>query len=221
MLKASHIKIAERTIKNIEDNIDFKVNKRAYLIGSVIPDLNCIYPLHTIGMTFKRFRKKLDRMDKAESVMLKSYTLGVITHYICDYFCYAHNIVFPNPKHAIYERYMKQHLKASSLTEAYRTEELEKHWKEIQAHIIEGMKYNNTEEAINSITTKGINHINYIIETVSYMHIDYIEKTTNTKDKRWCSSIPKIELDLEYSTFMCNKIALLILNPSLEMVLSV
>ena len=70
----------------------------------------------------------------------------------------------------------------------------------------------------NNVSEKGNDHIEYVMETVEYMHNEYMEKTNNTDRYNWSRSLRKMKLDIEYSTFMCEKIALLILNPGEELV---
>lgn len=220
MLKLSHVKIASETLNNIQSKIDWKINKKAFLIGSVLPDINFVFPTHTIAHTLKRFKKKLTRIDKTESNMIKSITLGVVTHYICDYFCYAHNLKSPDPKHALYENYMHSHIKKHENNLAHWSDEVIYQWEDIKCHITECIKQNNkkdlTEDILGKIHTDGINHIQYIVEAVSDMHKDYLEQTKELDTEKWYNSLNKIELDIEYATFMCEKIALWILNPSLE-----
>lgn len=222
MLKTSHIKVADRTLKTIQSKVDWKINRRAYLFGSIAPDFNCVFPTHTIKGTFNRFKHKLARMDKSESNLVKSFTLGVITHYICDYFCYAHNLSHPNPKHAIYERYMREHIEMHNRLINLNCDNLEEQWRDIQNHIVEQLNTQDTvDNIVESITNRGLDHINYIMEIVDNMHRDYISRTETIDTNRWYNSLNKIELDLEYATFMCEKIAMLILNPNESLVVSV
>lgn len=218
MFKASHIEIANSVLDKIQPMINWKINKNAYLFGSIAPDINFIYPTHTLGHTIKRFRNKITRMDKADSNTIRSFTLGVITHYICDYFCYAHNLEHNNPKHAIYERILRVHIKEQEENLKWFGDKLNDQWNEIKLHIAESMaESNNIEDIIHSISTKGADHIEYVMETVEYMHNEYMDKTNNTDRYNWSKSVKKIRLDIEYSTFMCEKIALLILNPDEEL----
>lgn len=222
MLKTSHLKVADNTLNIIQSKINWKINRKAYLFGSIAPDFNCVFPTHTIKGTFKRFKHKLYRMENSGSNLVKSFTLGVITHYICDYFCYAHNLSHPNPKHALYERYMREHIEMHNKLVNLECEKLEEQWKNIQEHIIESSNNNNNiDNILESITNGGFDHIEYIMELVDNMHSEYINNTKNLDAKKWYYSLDKIELDLEYATFMCEKIAMLILNPNEILVVSV
>lgn len=220
MLKVSHIKIAQKTLSEIEKHIDWKINKNAYIIGSIIPDLNCAFPTHTINNTLNRFRKKLLKIDNTESSFIKSFTLGVITHYICDYFCYAHNLSFPDPKHAIYERVMRFHIEQHERALEHWGNDLVVQWKHIKGHTLSIMKENNNIDNVHNTVLKiqadSRDHVEYIIDVVKDMHKKYIAQTKNLDSPYWCRSLQKIQLDIDYATFMCEKIALLILAPGLE-----
>ncbi len=218
MLKVSHIRIASNTLANIQSKIDWKINRKAYLIGSILPDLNCVYPKHTYDSTIKRFKNRLIKVNKTESNFIKSLTLGIITHYICDYFCYAHNIKI-NPKHAIYERIMRKHIKMHEELLNNWPNDLKLEWENIKIHITEylsNMSNMDASEILINIQENGFDHIEYIIEAVSIMHMEYLEHTNMLDTNNWYKSQNKIELDIEYASFMCEKIALLLLNPSLE-----
>ena len=137
MLKASHIIVADKILQDVQCQMNWRVNRTAYLFGSIAPDLNCIYPAHSITATIKRFRKKLNRVNKSESTIIKSFTLGVIMHYICDYFCYAHNRRMPDPKHSIYERLLKKHIKNHEEQLGEVPDSLINQWNEIKIHVTE------------------------------------------------------------------------------------
>lgn len=220
MLKVSHMKIAANTLEKIQDNIDWKINRKAYLAGSILPDINCAFPTHTIGHTLKRFKNRLIRMENTDLNIIRSFTLGVITHYICDYFCYAHNLKYPDPCHAIYERIMRNHLRLHESRIADYGKDLAKQWDEIKKHTVECLQEKTGEldmqVIVQNIQHVGSDHIEYILDTVIDMHKKYIDQTSEIDQNVWYKSINKIQLDIDYATFMCEKIALLILAPNIE-----
>lgn len=220
-MKMAHIIVANEVLDTIQGSIDWKISKRAYLFGSIAPDINCVYPAHTINATYNRFRKRLNRMDKSSSIMIKSFTLGVITHYICDYFCYAHNIYKLDTKHHVYEKIMKQHLAKHDGILTDTNSELYKQWNEMKQHIVESMYTSEDGESVSdkigNISINGADHIKYILELTNTMHESYIEKTRSIDEARWYTSLEKMRNDVEYSAFMCKGIAMLLLNPSKEL----
>lgn len=197
MLKRSHVVLADSVLSSIQSQIDFRINRLAYLFGSIAPDFNCIYPTHTISNTIGRLQKRIIRVDRLNVGFIKSFTLGVIMHYICDYFCYAHNLNKIDPMHALYERKLRKHILLND-----RQDILENKWESI------------TEQ----ISTES--HIIYIINAIKEMHSTYISETTAYNNNKWYSSKQKMQLDIDYAGFMCEKIALLILAPDKEVKVS-
>lgn len=217
MLKKSHILVANDTLEVIQSKIDWKINKLAYLFGSVAPDINYIYPVHTMSKTIKRFEKRIMRVEGTPRNIVKSFTLGVITHYICDYFCYAHNRRMGDPKHAIYERLLKKHLKMHIEEINYYPEELKTQWDEILKHTADSMEsFESIEDIINDIHNSGREHIEYIIKAMSEMHTHYMNSSDEIDNDKWFRSVKKIEIDMEYARFMCERILMLILCPETE-----
>ena len=106
-----HLMIGEHAInwidaEGIKLGIDFSrgINRLAYLLGSISPDINCVYPAHRIKTTFKRYKLRIKLESLIHNQVLKSYLLGIITHYTCDYFCYAHNNESAGYHHKRYEK---------------------------------------------------------------------------------------------------------------------
>ena len=219
MFKICHIWVAGRTLDSIQSKVDWKINRAAYLFGSVAPDINYVYPVHTFNSTFNRFKKKIKRAEKSNTNIIKSFTLGVITHYICDYFCYAHNIRMGNPKHVIYERIMRSHMKKHTEALSNSSEELRTQWMNILGHTLDSMQTCKTvEDVLDDIHSKGKDHIDYIMKAITEMHDTYIKYTLNLEDKEWFKSIEKMELDMQYARFMCERILMFILSPEAEIV---
>ena len=193
--------------KVINDNIikTFEVNKVAYLFGNVAPDLNCIYPAHRLKTTEERFYKRLKRVDKASTNLIKSFTLGVITHYICDYFCYAHNIESLGVSHKKYEnnlyRYYESHL--SEMTENY--EKLLEHWLVFKEQSKEKCIVNN------SLDEKA--HIEFIMNQLKNMNELYISSNILSKKDNWTTKVEQMQKDIEYTTFMIEHLLCIVLEP--------
>lgn len=99
----THLEIARRALDKNKDT-KYRVYKAVYLIGSIAPDINVVFPKHCIQFTLKRLSKRLKLIDKTSSNLIKSFFVGVVTHYICDYFCYVHNIKYNGSKHITYEK---------------------------------------------------------------------------------------------------------------------
>lgn len=80
------------------------IKSRAFLIGCVLPDLNCVYPPHNLRSTSKRFKKKLRKvLEHRNYSIMNMIRAGECMHYACDYFCYAHNNHSYGLRHKKYE----------------------------------------------------------------------------------------------------------------------
>ena len=211
MVKAAHLRVSDNILSSIQSKLDWKVNRAIYLFGSIAPDLNCIYPMHTFNATIKRFKKKLKRIDKYNSILIRSFTFGVITHYICDYFCYAHNIKAIDKWHPIYEMKLGEHIKLHENQIGNFTDDMIEQWDNIKKHILdEFANGNKVDDIIKSICSNSNDHIQYILDAVSNMHEAYINKTKFIDADSWYLSTNKMNIDIEYASFMCEKVISLI-----------
>ncbi|MBB5196828.1 zinc dependent phospholipase C family protein [Anaerocolumna cellulosilytica] len=119
MRKKSHISLAKYLIKSM--NVEGLFNhKKSFYIGSILPDCvpSFITRRHTIDETFEILENEIKKITddyEAERGLTRYYTrhLGVITHYIADYFTYPHNRSFTGTmkEHCLYERDLKFALK--------------------------------------------------------------------------------------------------------------
>ena len=100
MRKKSHLSLAGYIVDIVDaDMIDHPL---AFRFGSLEPDLvpSFITTKHRIDLTFHKLEKKInkviDEYDKNKGMTIGlSKDLGVITHYIADYFTFPHNIEYP------------------------------------------------------------------------------------------------------------------------------
>lgn len=119
MRKKSHISLA-KYIVNSAGMEELLNHKRAFYIGSILPDCvpSFITRRHCIDDTFdilkKEIKKITDDYNTEKGInMYYCRHLGVITHYIADYFTLPHNKTYlGNIKdHCIYESELKEQLK--------------------------------------------------------------------------------------------------------------
>ena len=131
MRKKSHISLA-RYLVNSKGMEELLAHKKAFYIGSIWPDctISFIYRRHSKEKTFSIMRKELEKL--AESYHKKGINgkfcrhLGIITHYIADYFTYPHNEFYTGSikDHCIYEKELKFYLREYVKTEEARRERL-------------------------------------------------------------------------------------------------
>ena len=81
------------------------IDEKLFLLGNLFPDLihSYIWCRHEYQHSREYVRKKLDMLKKRPKLI--SFHLGILTHYICDYFCYSHSSCFGKGlvQHIIYE----------------------------------------------------------------------------------------------------------------------
>lgn len=97
MNKGSHISLALFLMQKIELN-ELKIHKRAFLIGSILPDCRPSFLTirHTMAETFEILRSEIRSLfeNYNKNKGISAYTclhLGIILHYIADYFTFPHN----------------------------------------------------------------------------------------------------------------------------------
>ncbi len=212
----SHIRIANQTLKSIDDKIDCKVYKPVYLLGSIAPDLNVAFPKHTIRLTINRWKRRLRRVDKTSSDLVKSFMLGVIIHYICDYFCYVHNIRSHGLKHKIYEIYLARHIKMQSSYMEFDNEELIGTWDTLIHQIESNNKCSLIPKELDIIGLINIeiDAIDKITDVIIQMNKIYKQETINNTNQKYkdIQNQNQLGLDLKYAKFISTQIALIFLS---------
>ncbi|MDF2942392.1 MAG: hypothetical protein K0S01_1250 [Herbinix sp.] len=112
MNKGSHISLAHFLVDKM-DLADFTSYKKAFIFGSILPDClpSFLTTRHTMNETFELLKAEISRIlenyDKRKGIT--SYYcrhLGIITHYIADYFTFPHNPGFNGSmrEHCNYEK---------------------------------------------------------------------------------------------------------------------
>ena len=103
-----HFSIAKRICAEIK-GLGFHLNEKSFLFGNLFPDLiqSYIWRRHEYHDSKDYIRKKIESFKKRPFFF--SFQLGIVTHYICDYFCYPHSSVYDKGllQHIIYEHRQK------------------------------------------------------------------------------------------------------------------
>ena len=75
-------------------NLGYKINGKLFLLGNIFPDLiqSYIWCRHEYQHSREYVRKKIDILKKRPRLF--SFHLGILAHYISDYFCYPHSASF-------------------------------------------------------------------------------------------------------------------------------
>ncbi len=119
MKKSTHFRIARLAVNNIElpySNFDIKkMNRWAFYIGSVLPDLSVnqfIHPHYYEKSSEYVFDKLNLIMQKPVKKISDALVLGEMTHYLCDFCCFAHigGSIGKASEHLMYERKIHKYL---------------------------------------------------------------------------------------------------------------
>ena len=130
MFMQTHLRISEAIIKNLPINLPFQFDKPAFQYGSVVPDLLLGNPDHTKDESIHFVSALLKEVQKGNLIDANPadkrnlfVKLGIVTHYVADYFCQAHN---DDPRyqkllsHMIYENRLRIEFNASNLAQVSR-----------------------------------------------------------------------------------------------------
>lgn len=115
MRKKSHISLAKGIIHGLdmEDRIKHRFT---FYLGSIWPDCipSFLVKRHCIDETFEIFCKKMNRFVNKYKLhkdmgFVSTMRMGVITHYVADYFTFPHNSHYDGgfKEHCIYEEALK------------------------------------------------------------------------------------------------------------------
>lgn len=120
MRKKSHISVA-RYLMNSNGMECLQKHKKSFYLGSILPDCtpSFITRRHSIDETLDILKKEIDKITihyNFEKGLSSYYCrhLGIITHYIADYFTFPHNKIFPGTlkDHCVYEEDLKHAIRS-------------------------------------------------------------------------------------------------------------
>ncbi|MFA9464238.1 MAG: zinc dependent phospholipase C family protein [Velocimicrobium sp.] len=116
MRKKSHISVAKYLLNSTGMEY-LQGYKKSFYIGSILPDCvpTFITRRHCIEDTIEILKKEIDKITTnydANQGLSRYFCrhLGVITHYVADYFTFPHNSIYPGniKDHCMYEKDLKQ-----------------------------------------------------------------------------------------------------------------
>ncbi len=109
----THIAIGIRTKRALEDMLPVKLKTFGFLLGSIKPDISRSYRKipHYKDESIEFVKRNIEKLinsdndDYLENEGEYAEKLGILTHYLSDYFCYAHSKRFNGGiiKHNYYE----------------------------------------------------------------------------------------------------------------------
>lgn len=118
MLMNTHFMIANSVIDNIDENKSFFISKKNFIYGNLKPDISSRYVLkkhyldESLNMIINKIKHlsnlTLDYLNKYFSISKLSQEIGVVCHFLCDFFCVPHSqrweLSHSMNKHIVYER---------------------------------------------------------------------------------------------------------------------
>jgi len=125
-----HHKIAKKICEELKE-LGLHFHKESFLLGNLFPDLihSYFWCKHEYPASRNILRKKIEQLKKRP--IFFSFRMGVLTHYISDYFCYPHTRIFDQgmAQHIMYElrqKVPKRFYKLSLVVKSFAIEELDK-----------------------------------------------------------------------------------------------
>lgn len=109
-----HRSLAALIAEGCEGRLNIKINKRWFALGSIYPD--CTHQrfihMHEIGAAGNMVARMIHRFCKKSLCSgqnlswWRSLRLGIVMHYVCDFFCYVHTVGFGGSllEHRAYEQ---------------------------------------------------------------------------------------------------------------------
>ena len=118
MFVNTHILIGKSIVENINENKSFFISDKNFIYGNIKPDISSKYVLQkhyleeSLEMIFTKVEYlctlNLDCISKYFSISKLSQELGVICHFLCDFFCVPHSrrweMTHSMNKHITYEK---------------------------------------------------------------------------------------------------------------------
>jgi len=115
---STHFLIANSILENIDNNKSFFISEKNFIYGNIKPDISSKYVFlkhyRTESLDMIAFKVNylcnlnLDSLSKYFSLSKFNQELGVICHFLCDFFCVPHSqrweFKHSMKKHMLYER---------------------------------------------------------------------------------------------------------------------
>ncbi len=159
MFMQTHSLISQAVASVIQERLNFSLNKDAFQYGSIKPDfyphlmLLPHYKETSSDIIYKRIHALQNKSIPLNPKALKYYSLelGVINHFLADYFCSVHNEDKKSslPSHLLYELELARKFANSNI-------------KEITSSIISSIKKSPAEYKSNLVDYINKRHIEYL-----------------------------------------------------------
>ncbi|MEG0387516.1 MAG: zinc dependent phospholipase C family protein [Niameybacter sp.] len=135
----THYVIALEAYELIKQYLPVAFDERALKIGASMPDLapHRRFKGHNIKITAKEWKAFTDFVQRKQGTkFMISYAAGMMSHYISDTFCYAHNFKdLSLREHRTYEVYMNK--QAKRLSNELEIQKILKKWQILREYGVE------------------------------------------------------------------------------------
>lgn len=179
MITNTHILFSKILYKNCLKDLNFKLDRYKFMYGNIKPDIFCNYfkDDHTIKGSIQIVEQYSNKLiNRKNNTGDFSIELGVICHYVCDYFCiyhtdeYAKNNIF---EHLAYER--KLHNKVIDMIEKSEIK-IENRDNFINGNIVDFIykmqkKYFDEKQSLNRDIIYALETANAVTEEIVYYNI--------------------------------------------------
>lgn len=118
----THVYLSMVFKKAIEKKLPVKLNTLSFIIGNLKPDFSLLllkvphYRIPDSGLVKREMDKLIGHNRKKYTTCTNDFSerLGVVTHYLSDFFCYAHSAAFKGGvvRHFIYEKKLSMYRKS-------------------------------------------------------------------------------------------------------------
>lgn len=91
----SHITLANHIADIIEEQIDIKIDRDMLELGAISPDIHLRkrVRIHNLKQVYNNYNIQTENIiNKNKNKWGVSFSLGMLSHYVCDSFCLAHNM---------------------------------------------------------------------------------------------------------------------------------
>lgn len=122
MISSSHIIIGGIVCDFLKQRLNINLNRQSFIRGNVIPDYSMLgiiqphFPKMSLGFVQKEIAALSEGYLDSENIGVNySLNLGIVCHYLSDFFCYAHSAVYKQfvINHVRYEKELHKYLEAN------------------------------------------------------------------------------------------------------------
>jgi len=176
MLTGTHIKLANYIHYIFKKKYGIRLNKKHLIYGSIKPDFTKNKVPHYIDKSIDYIDKEIEKIindNNSENKKAFSRRLGMIMHYISDYFCRAHNTDYYRKNLVAHLKYEKRLAKAIKMKDIKKKRYHEMNFGKIKELVVELNKEYMKEKSLirdKEYTIRAINGVcGYIAQNILNM----------------------------------------------------